>query len=85
LIVKTVEKKGAAMNNGEDLKNTIETSMQHAGDREWFMEGNLMAYHMTVTLTDQEYQMLATEAARRGEPPETLLRDLIRHLSSTAP
>ncbi len=39
-----------------------------------------MAYQMTVTLTDQEYQMLAAEAARRGEPPETLLRDLIQHL-----
>ncbi len=39
-----------------------------------------MAYQMTVMLTDQEYQLLATEAARRGEPPETLLRDLIRHL-----
>jgi len=24
------------MNNGEDLKNTIETSMQHAGDQERF-------------------------------------------------
>lgn len=24
------------MNNGEDLKNTVETSMQHAGDRERF-------------------------------------------------
>ena len=39
-----------------------------------------MAYQMTVTLTDQEYQMLAAEAARRGEQPETLLRDLIQHL-----
>jgi hypothetical protein len=39
-----------------------------------------MAYQMTVTLTDQEYQVLAAEAARRGEPPETLLRDLIQHL-----
>ena len=37
-----------------------------------------MAYQMTVTLTDQEYQVLAAEAARRGEPPETLLRDLIQ-------
>lgn len=43
-----------------------------------------MAYQMTVTLTDQEYQVLATEAARRGEPPETLLRDLIRHLPSAS-
>ena len=39
-----------------------------------------MAYQMTVTLTDQEYQVLAAEAARRGEPPETLLRDLIQQL-----
>ena len=44
-----------------------------------------MAYQMTVTLTDQEYQLLAQEAARRGEPPETLLRDLIQHLSSPSP
>ncbi len=39
-----------------------------------------MSYQMTVTLTDQEYQTLAAEAARRGEEPETLLRDLIQHL-----
>jgi hypothetical protein len=39
-----------------------------------------MAYQMTVTLTDQEYQVLTEEAARRGEPPETLLRDLIQQL-----
>ena len=39
-----------------------------------------MAYQMTVTLTDQEYEVLAAEAARRGEQPETLLRDLIQHL-----
>jgi hypothetical protein len=44
-----------------------------------------MAYQMTVTLTDQEYQMLATEAAKRGEQPETFLRDLIRHLPSASP
>ena len=43
-----------------------------------------MAYKMTVTLTDQEYQVLAAEAARRGEPPETLLRDLIQHLQSAS-
>jgi hypothetical protein len=41
-----------------------------------------MAYQMTVTLSDQEYQVLAAEASRRGEPPEKLLRDLIRHLPS---
>jgi hypothetical protein len=39
-----------------------------------------MAYQMTVTLTDREYQVLAAEAARRGELPETLLRDLIQQL-----
>jgi hypothetical protein len=44
-----------------------------------------MAYQMTVTLTDQEYQVLAAEAARRGEQPETLLRDLIQHLQSSSP
>jgi hypothetical protein len=39
-----------------------------------------MAYQMTVTLTDQEYQVLVAEATKRGEPPETLLHDLIRQL-----
>ncbi len=39
-----------------------------------------MAYQMTVTLSDLEYRTLAAEAAKRGEPPETLLRDLIRRL-----
>jgi uncharacterized protein (DUF1684 family) len=43
-----------------------------------------MAYQMTVTLSDQEYQILAAEATKRGEPPETLLRDLIRHLPSAS-
>jgi len=43
-----------------------------------------MSYQMTVTLTAQEYQTLAAEAAKRGEPPETLLRDLIRHLPSAS-
>lgn len=41
-----------------------------------------MAYQMTVTLSDHEYQVLAAEASRRGEPPEKLLRDLIRNLPS---
>ena len=44
-----------------------------------------MAYQMTVTLSDQEYQVLAAEANRRGEPPEMLLRDLIRRLPSDSP
>jgi hypothetical protein len=43
-----------------------------------------MAYQMTVTLSDQEYQKLVAEAARRGEPPETLLRDLIQNLQSAS-
>ncbi len=43
-----------------------------------------MAYQMTVTLTDQEYQVLAAEAAKRGEPPETLLCELIRYLPSAS-
>ena len=43
-----------------------------------------MAYQMTVTLTEQEYQALAAEAARRGKPPETVLHDLIEHLQSTS-
>ena len=43
-----------------------------------------MSYQMTVTLTDQEYQTLAAEAAKRGDSPETLLHDLIRHLPSAS-
>jgi hypothetical protein len=50
----------------------------HSSKEGW--EASSMAYQMTVTLTDQEYQVLAAEAARRGEPPETLLRDLIQQL-----
>jgi hypothetical protein len=50
----------------------------HSSKEGW--EASSMAYQMTVTLTDQEYQVLAEEAARRGEPPETLLRDLIQQL-----
>ncbi len=44
-----------------------------------------MAYQMTVTLTDQEYQKLTAEATRRGKQPETLLHDLIQHLPSSPP
>ncbi len=43
-----------------------------------------MAYQMTVTLSDQEYRALAAEAEKRGEPPEMLLHDLIRHLQPTS-
>ncbi len=42
-----------------------------------------MAYQMTVTLTDQEYQILMAEAAKRGKQPETLLHDMIQHLQPT--
>jgi hypothetical protein len=34
-------------------------------------------------LTDQEYQKLMAEAAKRGKQPETLLHDLIEHLPSS--
>ncbi len=43
-----------------------------------------MAYQMTVTLSDQEYQALVADAARRGEPPETLVHDLIQNLQSAS-
>ena len=33
-----------------------------------------MAYQMTVTLTDQKYQVLATEAARRREPGQGMIQ-----------
>src|SRR5229473_1911825 len=42
-----------------------------------------MAYQMTVTLTDQEYQLLVEEAAKSGKRPETLLRDMIHRLQPT--
>ena len=44
-----------------------------------------MVYQITVTLTDHEYQVLTAEAARRGEPPENLLRDLIQQLQADSP
>lgn len=47
--------------------------------------GIFVTYQMTVTLTDQEYQKLVTEANRRGEQPETLLHNLIQHLPSSSP
>ncbi len=46
-----------------------------------------MAYQMTVTLSDSEYRALAAEAAKRGEPLESLLHEvLVQHIrpSSTA-
>ncbi len=39
-----------------------------------------MAYQMTITLTDEEYTALATEAAKKGKRPEMLLHDMIQHL-----
>jgi hypothetical protein len=36
-----------------------------------------MAYRMTITLTDQEYALLAAEAAKNGEQPETLLHEIM--------
>jgi hypothetical protein len=58
----------------------INAMLKRAVCRILMIGGNRMAYQMTVTLTDQEYQVLAAEAARRGEPPEALLRDLIQQL-----
>ena len=39
---------------------------------------------MTVTLTDQEYQLLALEASKSGKQPEMLLRDMIRGLQASS-
>ncbi len=39
-----------------------------------------MAYEMTITLTDQEYNALMVEAAKKGKEPETLLHDMVQHL-----
>lgn len=41
-----------------------------------------MSYQMTVILSDQEYAILAAEAARSGKPPEMLLHDMIQRLQS---
>lgn len=43
-----------------------------------------MAYQMTVTLSEQEYQKLMTEATKRGEQPEALLHNLIQRLPYTS-
>ena len=43
-----------------------------------------MAYQMTVTLTDQEYQLLALEASKSGKQPEMLLHDMIRGLQASS-
>ena len=57
-------------------------NQQNMHDSQEGWEVSSMAYQMTVTLSDQEYQVLAAEASRRGGPPEKLLRDLIRHVPS---
>jgi len=36
-----------------------------------------MAYQMTVTLTDVEYTTLSVEAAKRGEPLEVFLHEVL--------
>jgi hypothetical protein len=41
-----------------------------------------VAYQMTVTLTEEEYEALAAEAAKSGKEPAALLHDLIRDLQS---
>ncbi|MDQ2714523.1 MAG: hypothetical protein M3Z08_06425 [Chloroflexota bacterium] len=43
-----------------------------------------MAYQMIVTLSDQEYHLLALEASKSGKQPEILLRDMIRSLQTTS-
>ena len=48
------------------------------------MVGIYMAYQMTVTLTEQEYRLLAAEAAKSGKQPEVFLRDMIRRLQSSS-
>lgn len=42
-----------------------------------------MAYEMTVTLTDQEYAVLAAEAAKNGKKPEALLHDMVQGLKKS--
>ncbi|MDQ6660238.1 MAG: hypothetical protein M3Z24_04650 [Chloroflexota bacterium] len=43
-----------------------------------------MSYQMIVTLTDQEYAVLAAEAAKDGKQPEMFLRDIIQRLQSSS-
>ncbi len=42
-----------------------------------------MSYQMTIHLSDQEYALLAAEAAKSGKRPEMLLHDMIQHLRLT--
>ena len=37
----------------------------------------MMAHQMVITLTDEEYAELATQAAQRGKPVESVARDLL--------
>lgn len=37
-----------------------------------------MTYQMTLTLTEQEYTALTTEAAKNGKQPEALLHDFMQ-------
>lgn len=41
-----------------------------------------MAYQMTVTLTDQEYQKLVSTATKSGTNPEKVLHEMIERLPS---
>ncbi len=43
-----------------------------------------MAYQLTITLTEEEYTVLTTEAAKNGKQPEMLLHDLIQSLQSSS-
>ena len=43
-----------------------------------------MSHQMTITLTDQEYQLLAATAAKSGKQPEIFLRDLIQRLQPSS-
>jgi hypothetical protein len=45
-----------------------------------------MAYQMTITLTDAEYQALSVEAAKNGKPLESLLHEvLVQHIKPSVP
>lgn len=39
-----------------------------------------MAHQMIINLTDQEYAVLAAEAAKNGKQPEMLLHDMVQRL-----
>lgn len=48
------------------------------------LKGGVMAYQMTVTLTEQEYTRLTAAAVQAGKSPEVLLHELIQQLSTSA-